>query len=303
MIVTDYRVFKSDVEERDLIKASEECFLKQMKSAVQRTIQSGHKIIFLSGPSCSGKTTSGRILCEEFEKIGKTVKEISIDDFFYGAEESERIAKEKGTEIDIESVAAIDLPYLRLCGEKILRGEEVMLPKFDFNSSSRVAYEKWLPTEDSIVIFEGIQAIYPEVLEIFKDEGSISLYIYPESHVSACGEVFTSDELRFFRRLVRDERSRNSPPERTFELWRGVRANEEKNIFPNVHRVDVQIDSSFAYEPYMIKERAVYLLKTLTDDSPYKEKADKMIEKFKNVPSITDRFLPEDSLFREFIGR
>lgn len=303
MISTNFENFNCEICEKQLISDAEKRFMDQMEEAVRKVAESGCKIIFLSGPSCSGKTTGGRILCSEIEKTGKSVKEISIDDFFYGKAEAEKIAREKGMKVDIESVAAIDLDCLKKVGNDILKGRETELPKFDFETSTRVGYEKWQCREDSVVIFEGIQAIYPEVLEIFKNEGSISLYIYPRTAISSCGEVFLPDEMRFFRRLVRDERSRNSPPAKTFELWEGVRANEEKNIFPHVHTVDICIDSSFAYEPYMIKEKAVELLKRVEKDSPYKDKADKMIEKFKNIPSMSSRFLPEDSLFREFIGR
>ncbi|MBE6544334.1 MAG: hypothetical protein E7675_08040 [Ruminococcaceae bacterium] len=303
MITTNIKSFESEEIERELIYSSEKRFMDQMEEAVKKVVASGNRIIFLSGPSCSGKTTGGRILCNEFEEKGRRVKEISIDDFFYGREESERIAREKGTAVDLESAAAIDLECLRRVGEDILSLRHARIPKFDFTISSRSGYEEWQCTEDTVVIFEGIQAIYPEVLEIFKNVESTSLYIYPSTPVSAVGEVFLPDEMRFFRRLVRDERSRNAPPEKTFMLWEGVRGNEEKNIFPHVHKVDITIDSSFAYEPYMIKQKAVELLMRVAKDSPYKEKADKMIEKFKNIPPMSSRFLPEDSLFREFIGR
>ena len=303
MIVSDIRSFECEITQKELIESSEERFLSQMRVAVEETAKRMGKIIFLSGPSCSGKTTSGRILCEEFEKRGKKVKEISIDDFFYGRKEVERIARQTGNPIDIESAAAIDLEYLMECGERIKNQESVMLPKFDFKTASRSGYEKWTPEEDSIVLFEGIQAIYPEVKQIFKDMECTSLYIYPETSVKACDEVFTSDELRLYRRLVRDERSRNSPPEKTFMLWEGVRANEEKNIFPYVSGVDIKIDSSFAYEPYMIKDALIGLMEGVEKDSIYKDKADKIIQKFKSLPSLTDKYLPETSLFREFIGR
>lgn len=303
MIATNIKAFDSESIEKEIIEKAEKRFRDQMAEAVKKTVEAGYKIIFLSGPSCSGKTTGGRILCNALSEMGKHVKEISIDDFFYGKEDVERIAKEKGAAIDIESVAAIDLECLKEVGKDVLNCRKTRIPKFDFGKASRVGYEEWQGDEDSVVIFEGIQAIYPEVLEIFKSEGSTSLYIYPKTPISACGEVFLSDEMRFFRRLVRDERARNSPPEKTFVLWEGVRANEEKNIFPHVHTVDIFIDSSFAYEPYMIKEKTVELLERVSEDNPYKEKADKMIEKFKNIPQMSTRHLPGDSLFREFIGR
>ncbi len=304
IIYTDINAVNDRQREADFVKEAEKRFLLQMEKAVEKIVKSGKKIIFLSGPSCSGKTTSGRILCDELKNRGKCVKEISIDDFFYGKEEALRIARERGTKVDIESAAAIDLEYLCVCAEGIMKGESVMLPKFDFNVSARTGYEKWTPPSgETIVIFEGIQAIYPEVLEIFKEKDSISMYIYPESHVQTGDEVFASDEMRFLRRLVRDERSRNSPPKRTLELWEGVRENEEKNIFPYVGGVDIRIDSSFAYEPCMIKDRALELLSSVENDDVYKEKVGKIIEKLRKIPSMTDRYLPEDSLFREFIGR
>ena len=149
---------------------------------------------------------------------------------------------------------------------------------------------------------EGIQAIYPEIRATLP-EGSKSIYISVENDVFAHGIFFDKRDIRFFRRLVRDYLFRNASPERTLELWAGVVANEDKNIIPYGHQSDFIINSFMQYELGVIKP---FLLNTIQYDmqKPCElELYQKLDEKFQKIPEIPEKFVPENSVFREFIGK
>ena len=254
------------------------------------------KIITLCGPSCAGKTTTSYILEQKLESIsGIDLKIISIDDFFKNREDMERSGK-----IDFESIDSIDFDYFKECVENILAGRKTLLPKFDFVSGSRSAeYEEYLPHEKGIVVFEGIQAMYPEITAILPKESCVSLFIDILEDVWAYGSFFTHRDVRFYRRLVRDFQFRGASVEKTLELWEDVKRNEEKNIYPYSDGAKYTINSSMLYELNVIKK---YLLEMLEYTEKTKFLYDDIYEKFKNIPDIPEEFVPENSVFREFIG-
>ncbi len=251
----------------------------------------------LAGPTCSGKTTTSYILEHEFEKRGLTVKIISIDDFY-----RDRWDISDDEIPDYESISAIDFPIFEDCVNKILKKQTLMLPTFDFKQGIRSQWTPYTPLEHEIVIFEGIQAIYPEILATLPKEVSKSIYISVDDDVMAYGTHFNKREVRFYRRLVRDYLFRNASPTRTLELWTGVVENEDKNIIPNGKHADYIINSFLAYELGVIKP---YLLEKIVYDMNNEQEATlyrTILNEFQNIPVIPSAFVPEKSVFREFIG-
>ena len=198
------------------------------------------KFLTLAGPSCSGKTTTSYILEEELKMHGITVKIVSIDDFYRDRAD---ISDDKNP--DYESISAIDFPVFVECVENILSGKTAMLPKFDFKSGCRVEMNPYFPAPHEIVVFEGIQAIYPEIIATLPRDAFKSIYICPEDDVQIGNMYFDKREIRFYRRLVRDFLFRNATASRTLELWSGVVENEDKNIIPSGMHADFIINSSF----------------------------------------------------------
>ena len=196
------------------------------------------RFLTLAGPSCSGKTTTSYILEEELKAHDITVKIISIDDFY-----RDRADISDDEKPDYESISAIDFPVFAECVEKILREETAMIPKFDFKSGSRTEMNPYMSSANEIVVFEGIQAIYPEIIATLPKETFKSIYICPEEDVRAGGNIFDKREVRFYRRLVRDYLFRNATVSRTLDLWEGVVANEDKNIIPYGAHADFIINS------------------------------------------------------------
>ena len=184
--------------------------------------------------------------------------------------------------------------------ENILSGKETKLPKFDFVSGNRCEeYETYVPHEKGIVVFEGIQAMYPEITDILPSDSCVSLFIDILEDIYAYGNLFTHREIRFFRRLVRDFQFRDASVEKTCRLWKGVVENEQKNIYPYTFNAKYTINSTLLYEINVIKK---YLLDMLEYDEGTMHIYEKIKEGFKNIPDIPSELVPQESVFKEFIG-
>ncbi len=260
------------------------------------------RIITLSGPTCSGKTTTANRLVERINESGHKAVVLSIDDFYSNRDRSERNNTEDEAP-DYDSVKTIDLDYLCEFTEKLLRGEKVNIPRYSFLEGIRVGYDEYIPEENDIYVFEGIQAVYPEVTALFGGKNR-SIFISVAEDVSYNGVTLASDEVRILRRIVRDNKFRNATAEFTLHLWDGVRSNEEKNIFPNAQNCDVYINSFLEYELFIIAKYARPLLMTVPADSKYRDEADVLERKLEvfDCDFLDDRMIPKNSVFREFIG-
>ena len=296
MIVYDKK-FENEAQIKAFIAKREYNYRRQVETIAEIIAKDEKiKIITLCGPSCAGKTTSSYILEQKLEAIsGIDLKIISIDDFF-----RDRAEMEKSGHPDFESIDSIDFDYFKTCVENILAGRETKLPHFDFVTGKRCdEYEIYVPHDKGIVVFEGIQAMYPEITAILPAENCVSLFIDILEDVWAYGSFFTHREVRFYRRLVRDFQFRGASVSKTCELWKNVAANEEKNIYPYSDGAKYTINSSMLYELNVIKK---YLLEMLEYGEDTKYLYDEICEKFKNIPDFPAEFVPKDSVFREFIG-
>ncbi len=293
--------FTSEAEIKSFVAKCEAEYFEDVKGAFNLTLNSG-KIITLCGPSCSGKTTSARILDDDFKECGKELHSISIDDFYLNRDVLIARSEESGEPVDYDSPSTIDLELFGKVIEDIEDGGRVLLPKFDFSLGRRVGMEEIYVRDEDVYLFEGIQAVYPEFVKYLRGHNYTSLFISVEEPLEICGETFSPRELRFMRRLVRDARTRATSAERTFEIWGGVVANEDKNIYPNLDGVDYRINSVMAYEVSVIKPFVLPLLSGIANDSKYKSEADSLIKKLENIPVIDAKYVPDNSVFREFIG-
>jgi uridine kinase len=292
-------IFENDEQIRLFVEDSERNYKNQVLKIATEISELDHiKFLTLSGPTCSGKTTTSYILEHEFEKRGSTVKIISIDDFYRNRNDISDDEKP-----DYESISAIDFPIFQSCVDKILKGETAMIPIYDFKDGVRKGFVPYTPVEHEIIIFEGIQAIYPEILSTLPKDISKSIYISVSDDVNANGTIFDKRDVRFFRRLLRDFLFRSATPERTLELWEGVVENEDKNIIPNEKNADYTINSFLPYELGVIKPYLLHVVSYDFSKSHEKELYDLIQMKFKNIEEIPSRFVPTDSVFREFIGK
>lgn len=258
------------------------------------------RTIALSGPTCSGKTTTARKLTERIINSGRNAVVFSIDDFFKNRDDRNNV---DGEAPDYDSVEAIDLDYFNSFMSRFNMGIPALVPHYEFEVTSRTGYDEYCPDEKDICIFEGIQAVYPEVTRRF-EPGYRSIFISVLSDVAYHGSVLTKHDERLLRRLVRDYYFRGATPEFTLFLWHNVRDNEEKNIYPNAKNCDVYINSYMPYEPFVLARHALPILETVPMTSEWRDEADDLIERLCvfDCPYFRDSMIPSYSFFREFIG-
>ena len=298
MLIQNYK-FKTESEIRGVIAASEALYDAEIMRAVEAAkMHPELRFVILSGPTCSGKTTTASRLSESFAALGKRVVAISIDDF-YRDTNGIRTLDEK---LDFESVDAIDLEYFDKCTDLIEKGLASDLPKFDFLTGKRSEYIRYTPHDEDVILFEGIQGIYPEVVSLLPSDKLERIYISVSEDALICGEYFDKREIRFIRRLVRDYHYRGSEPDFTVHLWDEVVANEDKNMIPRESSVPLKINSLLTYELNMIKDQFIAISARAKNDET-KVIVLPIANKLKNVPSLDISYLPERSVFNEFIKR
>ena len=228
----------------ELIKKCDEDFRKRLYSIADEIHTDGVRLIGLSGPTCSGKTTAAHMLAERLSEYGKRVHIVSIDDFYYDREYLNELSRAKGLDtIDYDSVDTIDLVALEAFVEEMYSENVVHCPIFDFKTGTRSGSRSISADDDDLFVFEGIQAIYPQVTALFRSHGYASVYISPQSAIHIDGDSFSPNEIRLLRRIVRDTNFRGANVEFTIGLWESVRQNEEKNIFPYVDTCTYKINS------------------------------------------------------------
>ena len=269
----------------------------------------GVRVIRLSGPTCVGKTTAAEKLTEALEAAGRVVHPISIDDFFYGRDVLHRMAEESGQQkLDYDSVKTIDLPALRKCVRELMEQGNTQIPIFDFKTGYCEGYRTLTVPEgeEPIFLFEGIQAVYPEVTALFEGIPERSLFINVMKDTVLYDEagnerVFTADRIRLLRRLVRDEAKRDSSPDFTLTLWRSVRENELKSILPYASACDYGIDSNMAFDIHMLTPHLRRIFAEQPCDGDEVEVQNAILASIEGVEGISDACLAPNSLYHEFI--
>jgi len=300
MVVVN-KTIRTEEEAAAFVRACEADFQHRLTDLVKQIVrEDGVECIALSGPTCSGKTTMANKLTEEIASAGKQAVVLSIDDFFREQTKTQSLE----AVLDYDSVEALDLPYFSACVDKMLRGMDTPLPRYDFHTGRRQESDPYVCTPDDILIFEGIQAVYPEVSALLQPYHCKSIFICVTDSITVNGTVFSPEEVRLARRIVRDYKFRSADPAFTLHLWKSVRANEDKNIYPYMNGCDYRINSIHAYEPFMLAPHLIPLLESVPLDCPYFSEAMALLDKFRCVEGseISEKWLPENSLYHEFLG-
>ncbi len=284
-----------------LIYNSEKSFNDRLNEVCDNIIDSKTHIIALSGPTCSGKTTTATKLTEALTKNGCEVYLISIDNFFLPREVLDKNAIMNDNSIDYDSVNAIDLKLFAQKTASIISGNPTELPIYDFSLGKSTQTYTVDPNEHSVFIFEGIQAIYPEVTSLLGDNYK-SIYICVDEDVEIDDVYFGKRELRLLRRLIRDYKFRGASPEFTLFLWRSVAANEDRSIIPYADTAEIKINSFMPYEIFIMSALLPEILNLVPDSSIYYPKACEILRKLDKLAKIPPSLVPDNSLLREFIG-
>lgn len=295
--------YASEAEKIEYIRQSESAFERRLDEVSAYVLaHPGVRYVTLSGPTCACKSTTVKKIVSDVVDAGKRIYIIPIDDFFHPRGECRAESLLKGEKIDYDSIDALDFDYFRQCVEGMFRGERVMLPRFDFVSADRSGYEEMDPTEYDIIVFEGIQAIYPEITALFEGHEWLSIYIDVEGPVEIAGETFSGRDIRYLRRIVRDRRFRGATPSFTMFLWESVAENEDKNMVPYEHTAGIHINSFIPYELGLLKGPITETLAEVPTGDKYYGEAQRILNKFKNITLIDTDYLPAESMYREFLG-
>jgi uridine kinase len=258
------------------------------------------KVVLLAGPSSSGKTTTSRKLNMYLEAFGLHPKTLSMDDYFLNREDTPK--NEEG-KYDFESLGALDLKLLDSQIAGLLKGEKVKVPTYNFALGEKEYHDDMILEENDILIMEGIHALDEKLTSNIPRNQMYKIYISPltELNVDNHNRISTSDS-RLLRRIVRDNRTRSYPVERTLSQWGNVRKGEEKWIFPYQDDNDAIINTAAIYEIGVLKTYVEPLLYSVESDSPYYEDAKRLLNFLRLFLPISADCIPDDAIIREFIG-
>lgn len=285
-----------------LIRISETLQNNRILDQVKEIKKSGYKIkiVLISGPSSSGKTTSCYKLAMYLGSFGLTPKVISMDNFFKERVDTPRKAN---GEYDFESLDALDLKLFNKTLKDLLDGKKVKMPTFDFYSGEKKFKDEMILAKTDILLIEGIHALNPKLLPDIPREYKYKVYLSPLTaiNIDKDNRMSTTDN-RLLRRMIRDNRTRGYNVSRTLDLWDDVREGEEKYVFAYQDEADYVFNTSLIYEFCVLKTYVLPLLYSVkSDDKNYNEavRLMKILDVFLPIPSEA---IPADSLLREFIG-
>lgn len=286
----------------DIINISEALQEKKIaKIAEEIASRKGVKLVLLAGPSSSGKTTSCKRLSIQLAVNGLKPLQISLDDYFV---DREKTPKDASGEYDYESIYALDLDLINEQFNALFRGEEVELPKYDFQSGkSKKSGNKLKMTDNNVLVVEGIHALNPELTahipqeQIFRVYASALTTILLDNH----NYIPTTDN-RLLRRIIRDYKYRGVSAQETIHRWPSVRAGENKWIFPFQENADAMLNTAMLYELAVIKMQAEPLLQQVPENCEEYAEAYRLLKFLKYFKGIPYNNLPPTSLLREFLG-
>lgn len=259
------------------------------------------KIVLIAGPSSSGKTTSCRKLSMYLRSFGLRPIEISMDNYFV---DRDKTPKDENGEYDFECLEALNTKKFDSDVKKLLNGEPVKLPKYNFISGqSEEGTDEVTLGNDEVLIIEGIHALSEEILSSIDRSRKYKIYLSPLTilNIDTHNRISTTDN-RLLRRIVRDNRTRGYKVEDTLKIWRKVRLGEETHIFPKQDDADTVFNTALIYELGVLKTYVEPLLYSVDRNSPYYEEARRLINVLKTFLPIPSDAVPDDSLLREFIG-
>lgn len=286
----------------DVINVSEALQEKKISEiADEIASRKGVKLVLLAGPSSSGKTTTCKRLSIQLLANGIRPLQISLDDYFV---DREHTPKDENGEYDYESIYALNLKLINEQFTKLFRGEEVELPKYDFQTGkSRPSGKKLKMQPNNVLVVEGIHALNPELTAEIPEKQKFRVY------VSALTTILLDDhnyipttDNRLLRRIIRDYKYRGVTARESIHRWPSVRAGENKWIFPYQENADAMFNSAMLFELAVIKQQAEPLLEQVPENCEEYSEAYRLKKFLDYIRPIPNRDIPPTSLLREFLG-
>ena len=258
------------------------------------------KMILLSGPSSSGKTTSAKKLSMYLKTLGFNPVAISLDDYFLNRDETP--LNEKGKP-DFESFKAIDIKLFNNQISKLLKGTKIMAPTFDFIEGKKIYNRTMQMKDNDILVIEGLHALSEDLLKDIPRDKKFKIYISPLVYLNIDDDNrINLTDIRLLRRMVRDNRTRGYNSSHTLSTCSDVRHGEEKYVFAYQDKADIIFNTFFAYELAVLKVYAEPLLYQIKEDDPEYLTAVRLIKLLDLVLPLPSEDVPSLSILREFIG-
>ncbi len=287
---------------KEFIMIAEALHEKKIAQIADQITEEEKRVILIAGPSSSGKTTFANRLKIHLRVNGLKPVNLSTDDYFV---EREDTPKDENGEFDFDSIDALDVDTFNNDLSRLLDGESVETPYFNFQTGKREYRGNILKIdEDQLIIIEGIHGLNEKLTGniLKKDKFKIYISALTQLNIDSHNRIPTTD-TRIIRRMVRDNNFRGHSALRTFQLWKSVRKGEEKNIFPYQEDADMIFNSALVYEMAVLKKHALPLLEAITRETPEYSQARRLIKFLSYFSSIEDDHLvPFTSILKEFIG-
>lgn len=283
-----------------VIAGQERAFQGVIEQVAEKIVSAGKKIILLTGPSSSGKTTTAKLLERTLARQGHQVYRISLDNFYRPRGELPRWSDGF---VNYESIEGLDLPYFNQLIATLKADGFARFPIFDFHTASRSDKQFEVTMgEHTHIIFEGIHALNPLLCEQFSGLSIMRLYVSIHGDFTD-GEQITlpARELRLMRRILRDNVRRNATPVYTLTMWDYVMRGEREYINPFRNNADIHINTTHCYEPYVYHEEFLREIAPYLQDPTYGELLASMEQRITRFPPADLALIPPDSLLREFI--
>jgi len=298
-------------EIREIVMESEVAYRQDIEQIAEMILDRRDevKVVIVAGPSSSGKTTTTKILTEKLRRSGYSLKELGLDNYFY---DLEMHPKDEFGDYDFETPQAMDLEMINQHVNRMMSGEEVLIPYYDFKTGTRTLNQtpmQFQPNE--LILIDSLFGLYPEMLDGVEETAKMKVYIEPLLQMkSREGKYFRWTDIRLMRRMLRDSIHRAYDYERTLTHWHYVRSSERRNIIPYLKYADYVINSAMPYElpiyvPKLIDHFRGWVEKYAGD--PLREdaftRAERTLAMLEQItPFPDDSIVPEHSVIREFIG-
>ncbi len=259
------------------------------------------KFVMMAGPSSSGKTTFSHKLSAQLRALGCVPHPVPLDDFYLNRDQ---MPIDEYGEKDFESIDGLDVPYFNECMYKLLQGERVLLPNFNFKTGKREYNDHYMKLgKNDILVIEGIHGLNDKMSESLPSESKYKIYLSALTQLSfdEHNPLSTTDG-RLIRRIVRDSRTRATSAAETIAMWDSVRRGEEKYIFPFQEKADYLFNTALIYEMAVLKLYVDPQLYAIEPDHPMYPEAKRLIKLLDYFLPMAPDYIPNNSLVREFIG-
>ncbi|HEY60625.1 MAG TPA: response regulator SirA [Anaerolineae bacterium] len=305
----NWRVKKGEI--CDIIRDSEIFYEEDIKIAAKMIGERRNmlRIVLISGPSSSGKTTTTIKLGKSLKQMGIKLVTLNVDNYFFDLEDH---PKDEFGDYDFEAPQALDLELINEHLAKLINGKEVNIPYYDFKTGKRSADKTTMRLgKNEIILIDSLHGLYPAMTKDVEEQQKFKLYLEPLLQMKDDeGKYVRWTDIRLMRRMLRDAAYRSYDPEKTLTHWHYVRSSEMRNIIPNINRANYIINSAMPYElsiyqPKLIKHFSDWVKKykgdSLREDAF--ERASRVYAFLKKIVAVEDdSIVPRDSVIREFIG-